>query len=115
MKALVYSTDFYCKRCKARSPINLYSDDSNFKISERIKDEVEYWGKHYHWVRNHQICAICGNLVVGGKGELNLIQTEVMQQEDIHPLYIEWEKNPERGLLTVHKACSEKMFVEAEK
>jgi hypothetical protein len=111
-KTVVYTTKFDCYRCKAPVTIRLLSDDSNFQITDRVKEEVDYWGKHYHWVDNHQICAICGKLVVGGSGELDLIQTELMLRDNIHPLYLEWELNPDRGLLTVHKACSKKMFAE---
>ena len=111
-QSIVYSTEFYCKRCKKPSAIHLYSEDPDFPITEKVKKEVEDWGKHYHWVHNHQICAICGELVESGKGDLNLIQTEVMLK-DVHPLYIEWERYPDRGLLTVHSGCADKMFSEA--
>jgi len=111
MKQIVYSTSFYCHRCENDTTINLFSDDSDFEITEEVKKETESWGKHYHWVDNHQICAICGELVEtrGDKHDLDLIQTEVMRGA-VHPLYLKWELNPDRGLLTVHKECSKKMF-----
>lgn len=108
-KEIVYSTEFFCFRCKKPAIINLYSDDPSLELTDSFKKEVEGWGKHYHWVDNHQICAICGELVVSGSEELNLIQTEVMLS-DVHPLYIEWNKDPEHGLLTVHNTCSQAMF-----
>ena len=43
--------------------------------------------------------------------ELDLIQNEVMRNE-IHPDYIKADIHPDRGLLTVHKECAQKMFSE---
>lgn len=115
MEPIIYSTEFYCKLCKLPTKINLHSAESNFPITDKVKEDVLTWGQHYHWVDNHQVCAICGKLVRTGEGtnELDLIQTETMRG-DVHPLYIEWDIHPDRGLLTVHKDCAQQMFAEAD-
>jgi hypothetical protein len=112
MDRIIYSTEFYCKLCEKPAKIDLHSTDSSFTVTDKIKADVLEWGQHYHWVDNHQICAICGKFVDTDKKELDLIQVEVMQG-DVHPLYTKWDTYPERGLLTVHKECSKKMFAKA--
>lgn len=113
MNPVIYSTEFYCKVCEKPAKINLHSDDPDFPVNDQTKKEVMSLGQHYHWVDNHQLCAICGKFVRTGDGihELDLIQNEVMQGE-IHPDYIKAEIHPDRGLLTVHKECSKQMFAE---
>ena len=111
MKEVIYTTEFPCKVCEKPARINLMSDDPDFPVDDKVKAEVLEWGQHYHWVDNHQLCAICGKFVQTGVGtnELNLIQTEVMQG-DVHPDYIKATIHPDRGLLTVHSNCSKEMF-----
>ncbi len=111
MKPIIYTTEFYCKVCDKPAKINLHSDDQDFPINDQTKKEVMSWGQHYHWVENHQLCAICGKLVHTGDGihELNLIRSEVMRG-DVHPDYIKADIHSNRGLLTVHVDCSQEMF-----
>ncbi len=111
MDSIIYSTEFDCKLCKKPATINLYSKDNLLAITDDVKDEVLQWAQHYHWIQNHQVCAICGELVRSGEGtnDLDLIQTETIRG-DIHPRYIQWQTNPDRGLLTVHSDCSKRMF-----
>ena len=113
MGPVIYTTEFYCKVCEKPSQINLHSND-NLPITDKVKEDVLMWGQHYHWVDNHQLCAICGKFVRTGVGtnELDLIQNEVMRG-DVHPDYIKADIHPDRGLLTVHKECAQKMFAQA--
>lgn len=101
---IVYSTRLDCDHCKSKFTVNLYSVDDDFVDKHpELKDEVEYWGKHYHWIDNHRICAKCGKLVEGGN--LELVVTG-QQDWSINSTYLEWVHKERPSLLIVHKTCT---------
>lgn len=105
MQQIIYTTKYYCELCKKELIVNLYGEhDSNFTADD--EPELIEWARHFHWIDNHRVCALCGRLVVSE--ELDLAENDGSIQ--IHEDYTDhYEKvNPKekfRQLLTVHVAC----------
>ena len=119
MQSIVYTTNFYCNLCKRNIPIVVYGDrNSDFPSDKREENEAREMGEHYHWIDNHRRCAICGELVAGGKREepegLNLIDND--GQVEIHEKYVAETMDKAHGeqLLVAHNGCAQKIISESE-
>lgn len=110
MNSVIYQTTFYCNLCKSNIPLQVYGNiDSSYPADKREEKEAVEWGEHYHWIDNHRRCAICGELVVGGKqkgpDQLTLVVNE--NQVEIHERYAKETLNQAHNgqLLIVHSGC----------
>jgi hypothetical protein len=97
------SEQFFCDMCNQNITVHLFSDD-DFYLEKfpNTKEELISHGKHSHWIGSHRICAICGQLVKSETLDL-LVRTDY--KGEIDKKYLDWEKDYDRGLLTVHESC----------
>lgn len=105
MQEIIFTTKYYCELCKTELAVHLYgTQDSSF--TPQNEPELIEWAKHFHWIDNHRVCAICGKIVKSGNIELVVNDGRV----DIHRNYTAEYKKVEKGdkfgyLLISHKRC----------
>jgi len=100
---IVFTGKFYCKICKKEISIPVCGDE-DFIVDNETEREVKEWGEHYHWIGNHQKCALCGKLVQGEDLELLVDDGKVKISDGYNgESYI----GGKTGLLTGHKKCIE--------
>jgi len=109
MTEIVHKSKFYCELCEREIPIHVYGNKNSLFDVNREKGLIE-WGKHYHWIDFHQICAICGQLV--RSEELELLMND--GQVKIHKNYTDEYKEIKEGdesepFLIVHQECIKKV------
>jgi len=108
MQTIIYTTKYYCELCKKELVVNLYGErDSSFTSND--EPELIEWAKHFHWIDNHRVCAICGELVISedldmaiNDGGIHIHKNYTDHYEKVKP------KDVFMSLLMVHKACLEK-------
>lgn len=109
MQEIVFVTKYYCEICKKERLLRVHGDEYariDRDHDKEYKEEVIEWGKHYHWIDCHRICAICGKIVISG--ELDLLEND--GRIEIHKDYTDEYRKVEPGdkfghLLMVHKKC----------
>lgn len=110
MQQIIYTSKFYCELCQKDVPISLYgSSDSTFSSND--ESELIEWARHFHWIDNHRVCAICGKLVRSKLGELKVAVNDgkIVIHEDYTRDYKKVETGDRFGhLLIVHANCISK-------
>lgn len=105
-KEVVFISKYYCEICKKQREIYVYGDRfSRSDRDEQYEKEVIKWGRHFHWIDHHRVCAMCGKLV--RSGELGSVINKGIR---IHKNYtLEYRKVREGdefgNLLIVHESC----------
>lgn len=98
--------EIYCEFCK-KNVIEIVYEDLTYPediFDQRYIDELKEMVEHFHWIRNHRRCAICGEVIRN-----DFSTTENNQDLKIHPKYKEETLQREKEeLLDIHKSCYHK-------
>lgn len=108
MQKIIFVTKYYCELCKKELNVHLYGEyDSIFTQDE--EPEVIEWARHFHWIDNHRVCAVCGNLVKPGELELLVNEGRLRIHKDYTDEYMKVDRDNKFGhLLIVHESCMHK-------
>lgn len=105
MTKIIFTTKFDCELCKKNINGYVYGDN-DFDLSAQDKTEAVDWLRHYHWIDNHRVCAICGQLVKSGNLELLINDGKTAIHENYSDEYAKIRRGDKFGpLLIVHDKC----------
>lgn len=111
MQHIIFSTKYYCELCKRELVLHLYGEDESL-ITKEDEPEVIEWARHYHWIDNHRVCAICGKIVKSNELELMVNDGKVVIHEDYTDEYKKVQKGERFGsMLIVHEDCINKINI----
>jgi hypothetical protein len=107
MQHIIFTSKFYCELCKQEVSIPLFGDnDSSFTPND--EPELIEWGRHYHWIDFHRVCAVCGKIVKSGDLELAINDGMIKIHKDYTNHYKRIEQGNRGPLLIVHEGCVNK-------
>ena len=89
----------------------MYSDEYSKldrDIDKEYQEKVIKWGKHYHWIDFHRVCAVCGKLIKSGELESVMNDGKISIKDNYTDEYKKVKQDDKFGhLLMVHKKCLE--------
>ncbi len=108
MQKIIFRGSFRCELCNKEVMVPVYGDSTTILTQEEESDCID-WGRHFHWIDFHRVCAICGEIVKSGELDLAVNNRKIHINKNYTDEYKKVEHGDRFGsLLIVHDDCIKK-------